>query len=70
MIVDLWVWSGCTMHKDLNTMKGGVEMMSKWWAEFGNGIAPVALMNKFNSLPFRLVMLMLLLPGNPAGCGC
>ena len=47
VIVDLWVWSGCAMHKDLNAMKGGVEAMSKWWVEFGEGMAPVALMNKF-----------------------
>ena len=49
-IVDLWVWSGCAMHKDLNAMKGGVDMMSKWWGEFGNGMAPVALMNKFKTI--------------------
>ena len=48
--VDYWVWSGCAMHKDLNAMKGGVERMSKWWVEFGNGTAPVALMNKFKSI--------------------
>lgn len=49
VIVDLWIWSGCAMHKDLNAMKGGAEMMSKWWIEFGNGTAPVALMNKFKT---------------------
>jgi hypothetical protein len=49
-IVDYWVWSGCAMHKDLNAMKGGVERMSRWWGEFGDGMAPVALMNKFKAI--------------------
>jgi len=48
--VDLWVWSGCAMHKDLNAMKGGVERMSKWWVEYGGGTAPVALMSKFKAI--------------------
>jgi len=48
-MVDLWVWSGCAMHKDLNAMKGGVERMAKWWDEFGEGMAPVALMSKFKA---------------------
>ena len=61
--VDYWVWSGCAMHKDLNTMKGGVGRMSKCWIEFGDGTAPVALMNKFkaiavksNSLPEEILV--------------
>jgi hypothetical protein len=49
-VVDYWVWSGCAMHKDLNAMKGGVDGMSRWWVEFGEGTAPVALMNKFKSI--------------------
>ena len=46
-VVDWWVWSRCTMHKDLNAMKGGADAMSSWWVEFGDGMAPIALMNKF-----------------------
>ena len=49
-MVDFWVWSGCAMHKDLNAMKGGVDRMTKWWVEFGDGMAPVALMNKFKAI--------------------
>ena len=49
-IVDYWVWSGCAMHKDLNAMKGGVARMSNWWVENGDGMAPVALMNKFKAI--------------------
>lgn len=52
-IVDLWVWSGCAMHKDLNAMKGGVDKMSSWWVEFGNGIAPIALMSKFKDIAVK-----------------
>jgi hypothetical protein len=48
--VDYWVWSGCGMHKDLNAMKGGVDAMSSWWVEFGKGMAPVVLMNKFKAI--------------------
>ena len=48
--VDYWVWSGCAMHKDLNAMKGGVARMSSWWAEFGDGTAPVAMMSKFKAI--------------------
>ena len=48
--VDWWVWSGCAMHKDLNAMKGGVDRMSSWWVEFGNGTAPIPLMNKFKAM--------------------
>lgn len=39
-------WSGCGMHKDLNAVKEGVEMMSRWWEEAGK-VPPVALANKF-----------------------
>jgi len=49
-VVDYWVWSGCAMHKDLNAMKGGVDRMSDWWTEFGNGTAPMALMSKFKAV--------------------
>ncbi|KAF9779017.1 hypothetical protein BJ322DRAFT_1013778, partial [Thelephora terrestris] len=49
-VVDWWVWSGCAMHKDLNAMKAGADRMSRWWVEFGEGVAPVALMNKFKTI--------------------
>jgi len=34
-IVGLWHWSGCCMHKDLNTFKGGATRMSAFWKEAG-----------------------------------
>jgi hypothetical protein len=49
-IVDWWVWSGCAMHKDLNAMKAGADRMLSWWVDFGDGVIPVALMNKFKTV--------------------
>ena len=46
--VDLYVWSGCGMHKDLNTVKGGAEQMAEWWEKSG-AIPPVELMSKFKA---------------------
>jgi len=40
---DLFIWTGCAMHKDLNATKGGAEAMAGSWKE---GEAPVKLMNK------------------------
>ena len=40
---DLFIWTGCTMHKDLNTTKGGAEAMAESWEE---GEIPEKLMNK------------------------
>jgi len=46
--VDLFVWTGCAMHKDLNCIKGGDTAMSIWWKE--NGIpGPILLANKENA---------------------
>lgn len=42
---DFWVFTGCTMHKDLNAVKGGVDRMVKLWEEKGR-TPPVALMSK------------------------
>lgn len=41
---DLFIWTGCAMHKDLNATKGGAEAMAAGW----EGEAPVKLMNKHN----------------------
>jgi len=43
---DLYVWSGCGMHKDLNAVKGGAEEMAEWWEKSGKA-PPVQLTNKF-----------------------
>jgi hypothetical protein len=46
--VDLYVWSGCGMHKDLNAVKGGAEQMARWWETSGE-TPPVELMSKFKA---------------------
>jgi hypothetical protein len=40
---DLFIWTGCAMHKDLNATKGGAEAMAQSWKD---GEMPVKLMNK------------------------
>jgi hypothetical protein len=34
-LAGLWHWSGCCMHKDLNTFKGGATRLSAFWKEEG-----------------------------------
>ncbi|KAJ6552438.1 hypothetical protein DFH09DRAFT_925151 [Mycena vulgaris] len=41
------VWWGCCMHKEMNSVKGGVQGMKLFWETIG-GPAPVKLMNKAN----------------------
>ncbi|KAJ7082601.1 hypothetical protein C8R43DRAFT_909620 [Mycena crocata] len=41
------VWCGCCMHKEMNSVKGGVQGMKLFWESIG-GPAPVKLMNKAN----------------------
>ncbi|KAJ7213194.1 hypothetical protein GGX14DRAFT_519404 [Mycena pura] len=51
-LLDLFVWGGCCMHKDLNSFKGGnCEMMLEWdkLAVFG----PILLANKDNAALLR-----------------
>ena len=31
--VDLFIWTGCAMHKDLNVTKRGAEVMAASWEE-------------------------------------
>ncbi|KAJ7093409.1 hypothetical protein B0H15DRAFT_905275 [Mycena belliarum] len=45
--VDLFVWAGCCMHKDLNAHKGGNAKMMLYWAEHGL-VGPIFLFNKDN----------------------
>ena len=40
---DLFIWTGCAMHEDLNATKGGAEAMAASWEE---GKAPVKLMSR------------------------
>ncbi|KAJ7620143.1 hypothetical protein FB45DRAFT_745577 [Roridomyces roridus] len=45
--VDLFVWAGCCMHKDLNAHKGGNAKMMQYWASQGLP-GPIFLFNKDN----------------------
>ncbi|KAJ7318853.1 hypothetical protein DFH08DRAFT_714525, partial [Mycena albidolilacea] len=53
-VLDLFVWGGCCMHKDLNSFKGGnAEMMAEWKKLAVP--APVLLANKENAALLRHV---------------
>lgn len=51
--IDLFVWSGCQIHKDLNTVKWGVIAMGKWWVD-NNVQGPKKLLNKLNKDTARI----------------
>ena len=44
-IFGLWLWSGCCMHKDLNTFKAGAVRLSKFWKGVA-GKGPVKLLSR------------------------
>ncbi|KAG2337689.1 hypothetical protein BDR05DRAFT_1004857 [Suillus weaverae] len=51
--VELFFWAGCSMHKELNSVKGGNVAMMKWWVD--NGVpTPVLLANKDNAATIQL----------------
>jgi hypothetical protein len=51
--VELFFWAGCSMHKELNSVKGGNTAMMNWWAK--NSITPpVLLANKDNDATIQL----------------
>lgn len=43
--VDLFIWAGCSMHKDMNCTKSGSHMMSEYWIT-SNRTPPCPLMNR------------------------
>jgi len=47
-MADLFIWMGCCMHKELNSVKGGNSSMMAWWVEAG-ATGPMLLMNKDNA---------------------
>jgi len=49
-----FIWAGCSMHKDLNSVKGGNSAMISWWTETRTP-GPILLVNKDNSLVFEKV---------------
>ncbi|KAF8221487.1 hypothetical protein L208DRAFT_1382248 [Tricholoma matsutake] len=44
----LFVWAGCCMHKEMNSVKGGACTMSEFWEKAGL-TGPTKLMNKDNA---------------------
>jgi hypothetical protein len=46
--VNLFLWAGCCMHKELNSVKGGNVRMMAWWGE-NEVIGPIKLMNRDNA---------------------
>jgi hypothetical protein len=46
--VDLFLWAGCCMHKELNSVKGGNTRMMAWWTE-NKVVGPIKLMNRDNA---------------------
>ncbi|EPQ56563.1 hypothetical protein GLOTRDRAFT_40296 [Gloeophyllum trabeum ATCC 11539] len=46
--LNLFIWVGCCMHKEMNSVKGGNTAMTGWWAAHGI-LGPILLPNKFNT---------------------
>jgi hypothetical protein len=44
----LFIWAGCCMHKEMNSVKGGVRAMAEFWVKSGLD-GPIKLMNKDNA---------------------
>ncbi|KAG1878590.1 hypothetical protein C8R48DRAFT_589777, partial [Suillus tomentosus] len=51
--VNLFFWAGCSMHKELNSVKGGAAAMAQWWLE-SSITPPVLLANKDNAATLQL----------------
>jgi hypothetical protein len=48
----LFIWAGCSMHKELNSVKGGNKGMMAWWKE-NNIPGPILLANRDNAAIIR-----------------
>ncbi|KAJ7621714.1 hypothetical protein DFH06DRAFT_1143459 [Mycena polygramma] len=51
--IDLFIWGGCCMHKNLNIFKGAVLAMQQWWVESGLP-GPLAMYNHDNAAAVTL----------------
>jgi hypothetical protein len=55
--IELFFWARCSMHKELNSVKGSNVVMMKWWAN--NGVPPpVLLANNDNAATIQLAELV------------
>ncbi|KAF8231422.1 hypothetical protein L208DRAFT_1277192, partial [Tricholoma matsutake] len=43
-----FIWAGCCMHKEMNSLKGGACTMAEFWGK-ADLIGPLKLMNKDNA---------------------
>ncbi|KAL1684102.1 hypothetical protein EV122DRAFT_200418 [Schizophyllum commune] len=48
-----WLWAGCCMHKELNSVKGGDDAMRAYYEQHVNVPRPVLLANKDNAAILR-----------------
>ncbi|KZP31244.1 hypothetical protein FIBSPDRAFT_907821 [Athelia psychrophila] len=48
----LFIWAGCSMHKELNTVKCGNKAMMNWWKK-NNIPGPIPLANRDNAASLR-----------------
>lgn len=53
--LDLFIWAGCCMHKDLNSFKGGNSMMTAWWEKTSTP-SPITLANKQNASVLKRIL--------------
>ncbi|KAJ7444142.1 hypothetical protein B0H11DRAFT_1747684 [Mycena galericulata] len=51
--IDLFIWGGCCMHKNMNVSKAGVLAIQQWWPE-NNLPGPVKLYNRDNAAAVTL----------------
>ncbi|KAF7296940.1 hypothetical protein MIND_00925800 [Mycena indigotica] len=54
-LLTVWVWTGCCMHKDQNSFKGGNAAMTAHWKAIG-AVGPIPLANKDNAAAVRKVL--------------
>ncbi|KAJ7784853.1 hypothetical protein DFH07DRAFT_763466 [Mycena maculata] len=54
-LLTVWVWTGCCMHKDQNSFKGGNTHMTTYWKELGVP-GPIPLANKDSAAAVRCVL--------------
>ncbi|KAJ7017539.1 hypothetical protein C8F04DRAFT_1017498, partial [Mycena alexandri] len=53
-LLTVWIWTGCCMHKDQNSFKGGNTHMQTYWKELGVA-GPMPLANKESAAAVRRV---------------
>ncbi|KAF7303520.1 hypothetical protein MIND_00581200 [Mycena indigotica] len=54
-LLTVWVWTGCCMHKDQNSFKGGNTAMTAHWKILGID-GPIPLANKENAKAIRKIL--------------